>query len=181
MQMDKSILPVFDWASLGDVALGRQDIGTDVPVVVYRLFQYCMKAVLKQEYGENRANDLVREAGYLAGIHFAQNALADFLSGDLDFFVTSLHDKLAELKIGYLNIERVDLETMTFTLTVDQDLDCSGLPVTDETVCDYDEGFISGILEVYTGQPFCVKEVDCWSNGARTCRFEAKSEAKSTK
>jgi predicted hydrocarbon binding protein len=57
---------------------------------------------------------------------------------------------------------------------VTEDLDCSGLPVTNETVCDCDEGFIAGILEIYTGSEFDVKEVDCWSKGDRVCRFEAK-------
>jgi predicted hydrocarbon binding protein len=56
-------------------------------------------------------------------------------------------------------------------LTVGQDLDCSGLPVTNETVCNYDEGFIAGILEAYTGKKYEVREVDCWANGDRVCRF----------
>ncbi|MGO5051014.1 hypothetical protein ACTQ6A_00640 [Lachnospiraceae bacterium LCP25S3_G4] len=35
-------------------------------------------------------------------------------------------------------------------LTVGEDLDCSGLPITGETVCNFDEGFLAGILKVYT-------------------------------
>ena len=57
------------------------------------------------------------------------------------------------------------------TLSVEQDLDCSGLPITNENVCSYDEGFIAGILEAYTGKKYRVREVDCWASGARTCRF----------
>ena len=63
---------------------------------------------------------------------------------------------------------------MTFTLTVAEDLDCSGLPFSDEVVCQYDEGFIAGILEAYTGKPFHAKEVDCWASGDRVCRFDVK-------
>jgi len=63
---------------------------------------------------------------------------------------------------------------MNFILTVDEDLDCSGLPLMDEVVCTYDEGFIAGIFESYTGKRFEVKEIDCWCTGERTCRFEAK-------
>jgi hypothetical protein len=44
--------------------------------------------------------------------------------------------------------------------------------MTDEVVCTYDEGFIAGILECYTGKPFNVKEIDCWASGGRTCRFQ---------
>ena len=45
------------------------------------------------------------------------------------------------------------------------------LPVTNETVCNYDEGFIAGILEAYTGKKYDVREVDCWASGDRVCRF----------
>ena len=52
-----------------------------------------------------------------------------------------------------------------------EDLDCSGIPVTNETVCIYDEGFFSGILGAYTGKQYDVREIDCWANGNRICRF----------
>jgi predicted hydrocarbon binding protein len=51
-------------------------------------------------------------------------------------------------------------------------LDCSGLPISGDTVCFYDEGFISGILSLYTGRKMKAAEIDCWATGARTCRFE---------
>jgi uncharacterized protein len=46
--------------------------------------------------------------------------------------------------IGILRIEKADMEHMEFTVTVAEDLDCSGLPFTDEVLCKYDEGFIAG-------------------------------------
>ena len=75
--------------------------------------------------------------------------------------------------MNILRIEQADLGKMAFTLTLAEDLDCSGLPAGDETVCTYDEGFLSG----YTGKNFSTKEVDCWCSGDRVCRFEAKSVA----
>jgi predicted hydrocarbon binding protein len=78
------------------------------------------------------------------------------------------------LKIGILRIEKADIEKMNFTLTVAEDLDCSGLPVCGETICTYDEGFISGLLSEYSGEKFDVKEVDCWCSGDRVCRFDVK-------
>ena len=161
----------FSWDQLGDIEEGRGTLGQEMPVIVYRLFQYTLKDVLGREYGKETADAIYREAGHLAGTHFAKTALD--LSGDFDYFITNLQRSLKELKIGILRIEKADMETFNFTLTVSEDLDCSGLPVTDETVCDYDEGFISGILEAYTGEPFEVKEIDCWANGDRTCRFTA--------
>lgn len=167
----KDIPSKFTWESLGDIDEGRGTLGQEMPVIVYRLFQYTLKDVLDRELGKEYGSEIFREAGHLAGTHFAKNVLD--LSGDFDYFITNLQRTLKDLKIGILRIEKADMESFNFTLTVSEDLDCSGLPVTDETVCDYDEGFIAGILEAYTGEPFVVKEIDCWANGDRTCRFTA--------
>ena len=59
---------------------------------------------------------------------------------------------------------------------VAEDADCSGLPVLGETVCNYDEGFIAGILSVYSGKQYTAIEVDCWATGDRVCRFHANVE-----
>jgi hypothetical protein len=49
--------------------------------------------------------------------------------------------------------------------------DCSGLPGTGEMVCDYDEGFIAGVLRAFSGREFVAREVGRWASGGRVCRF----------
>jgi predicted hydrocarbon binding protein len=49
------------------------------------------------------------------------------------------------------------------------------LPATGELVCNYDEGFLAGIMETYSKEKYEVKEIDCWSSGAKTCRFTGKT------
>ncbi|MDR3307727.1 MAG: 4-vinyl reductase [Coriobacteriales bacterium] len=159
----------FKWENLGDIKEGRGDLGEEMPVLVYRLMQFTMLDVLTRDYGAEKANDLFRDAGFLAGSEFTKAVLD--LSVDLDTFIANLQKALEDLKIGILRMEVFDPETGNLVLTVGQDLDCSGLPVTDETVCNYDEGFIAGILETYTGTKYDVREVDCWANGDRVCRF----------
>ncbi len=164
----------FTWEGLGDIEKGRETIGSDMPVLLYRLFQYSLKDVLVCKYDDAAAAFLFRSAGHLAGMEFAKNMLN--LSGDFDYFVANLTNTLRELKVGYLRIEKADLSKLSFTLTVEEDLDCSGLPISGQTVCDYDEGFIAGILEAYSGHKFNVNEIDCWATGGRICRFYADSE-----
>jgi len=159
----------FDWSHLGDIQLGRPNLGGDTKVAVYRLMQYTLRSVLEQEFGGERMRSLISQAGYKAGSEFCRNLLDTSLA--LGPFVAQLHAKLLELSIGVLKVEQADLERMHFVVTVSEDLDCSGLPVGGNTVCDYDEGFLQGIFEDYTGQAYMVKEVDCWSTGERTCRF----------
>jgi len=162
---------VFTWDSLGDIKTGRGDLGEDMPVLVYRLMQYTMLDVLTKAHGLDKANDYFRQAGHLAGSEFAKNTLD--MTVDFDTFVANLQNALRGLKIGVLRMESFDPATGSLVLTVAQDLDCSGLPITGENVCIYDEGFIAGIIETYTGKPYDVREIDCWASGDRVCRFEA--------
>ena len=157
--------------SLGDISVGRPQLGESMPVLVYRLFAMAMHATLVQQYDQETADELYRKAGHMAGMFFAEN----FLTKDQPFedFVSQLQEKLSSLSIGILRIERADLVDGMLQLSVYEDLDCSGLPVTDEQICVYDEGFIAGILEHYTDMPFIVREIDCWASGERVCRFKA--------
>ena len=162
----------FLWEDLGDLERGRPNLGLSVPVLVYRLLQYTFRDVMITELGVDKTNDIIIKAGRLAGRQFCEN----MLDRELDFneFVSQLQQVLKEQAIGILRVEKIDLENMRFTLTVAEDLDCSGLPNTDEVVCQYDEGFIAGIMEVYTGKSFHAKEIDCWASGDRVCRFDVR-------
>lgn len=162
----------FQWKDLGNIDEGRPNLGPMTLVAVYRLMQYTMRSVLIDEYDPETAGQILCKAGKLAGSEFCKNVLDTKLV--FNEFVSDLQEKLKSMKIGILRVEEADLEKMEFTLTVDEDLDCSGLPFTAETVCDYDEGFIEGVLDTYTGKKFHVKEIDCWASGERTCRFSVK-------
>jgi uncharacterized protein len=178
--MEVAMIPVygtnysFEWKDLGDIVTGRPNLGAEVPVLVYRLGQYTMREALVQHYSQETAAILLREAGWIAGREFCKNMLDCSL--DFGAFVDQLQAMLKSLKIGIMRLELSDLTTMTFTLTVSEDLDCSGLPISGKTVCEYDEGFIAGILHMYTGKDFAAIEVDCWATGDRTCRFLVKQE-----
>jgi len=168
---------LFSWDNLGDIKEGRGNLGESMPVLVYRLMQYTMLDVLTKDFGREKANHYLREAGRLAGTEYARNVLD--LKVDLGIFAANLQKSLEDLKIGILHIESISEKVEEIVLTVAEDLDCSGLPITGETVCDYDEGFIAGILNVYTGMPYVVHEIDCWASGDRVCRFRCTLEKKS--
>jgi predicted hydrocarbon binding protein len=160
----------FHWDDLGDIELGRPNLGQQMPVTVYRLAQYTMREALAQRYGDEQAGDVLREAGWIAGREFCLHMLDR--GQPLNPFIAELQGRLKEHGIGVLRVERANADRLVFTLTVSEDLDCSGLPVSGSTVCDYDEGFIAGIFHAYTGRGFSAREVDCWATGDRTCRFE---------
>lgn len=153
----------------------RGNLGDELPVLVYRMLEYSLKDELVRRFGKETQIEVFRSAGRTAGEYFARKMMN--LDQPLDQFVSELQTKLQELKIGVLRIEEVDEESGRIILTVSEDADCSGLPVLGETVCNYDEGFISGILSVYSGKVYTAVEVDCWATGDRVCRFHANVEA----
>lgn len=165
---------IFTWESLGNIKEGRAALGQEMPVLVYRLMQYTMLDTLSRAYGSETANQHFRQAGYLAGTEFAKHVLD--LTVDMNAFLANLQRTLRELKIGILRMEGFAEDTGEIVLTVAEDLDCSGIPVTRETVCYYDEGFISGVLKAYTGKKYTVREIDCWASGDRVCRFRGTRE-----
>lgn len=165
----------FNWSLLGDIEEGRPNLGRMTFISMYRLMMFTLRDVLMANYGAEQADKLLFEAGKLAGEHFYENVLKE-KSADFNEFIAELEHVLEKYKMGILRVEKVDLENMSMILTIAEDLDCSGLPVIKETVCNYDEGFLKGILYKHTGKSFKVKEIDCWGTGDRVCRFDIKQE-----
>ena len=164
----------FNWDIIGDVDEGRPHLGPNVNIVLYRLLQYTFRDVAEKRLGSEACDELFYDAGKLAGVFFFDQFMADYKDLPLNGFVAELQRVLKELGVGILRVEKADPDAGQFTLTVSEDLDCSGLPDVGLEVCNYDEGFIAGIFYKFTGQEFAVKEIDCWASGDRTCRFEVK-------
>ena len=164
----------FSWDLIGDIGIARPNLGPTLRLEVYRLMQFCFRDVLEARYGTEEVDKIFYEAGFLAGRQFYDNVLVPKPDSFNDL-VTRLQTILKDLGIGILRVEEAAFDTLTFVLSVSEDLDCSGLPDLGYEVCIYDEGFLAGILEAFTGRPFKVKEVDCWCTNERTCRFDAQA------
>ena len=63
------------WDLLGNIEQGRQNLGSKVPVFIYRLFEYSLKEELTKQFGSEQAAELFRNAGERAGKEFAKNML----------------------------------------------------------------------------------------------------------
>ncbi|SBW03288.1 4-vinyl reductase, 4VR [uncultured delta proteobacterium] len=162
----------FDWNVLGgNMQIARPGLGGETRVEVYRLFQFTLRDILEQRYGTQAADAIFLEAGILAGREFFKHYCAG--AADIPSLAKIIQEQFRDLGIGIVRFEVADPKNMTFQLTVDEDLDCSGLPDSEDHICIYDEGFIKGILDSFTGKNFSVQEIDCWCSGARTCRFKA--------
>ncbi len=158
--------------SLGNIELGRGEIGDMVPVLVYRMYAFAMQEALVKQYGVGEMEETIHLAGKIAGRMLSK----DVLNVDLPFedFTTTLANTFEEMKVGKLNVEMFDEATHEMTITIDDDADCSGTQDMNKVLCHFDAGLIAGVLLEYEKRPFSVVEVDCWANGADTCRFFAR-------
>lgn len=164
----------FSWGLLGDITIGRPNLGPYTRIEMYRLMQFTLRDVLEQEYGSDKADELFYKAGRVSGTAFYNQ----FVKGvtDLSDLVKRLQDTMKEMGIGIFRMEKADENGENLEVTISEDLDCSGLPELSYEICTYDEGFIAAILEKFAGKAFNVKEIECWCTGARTCRFRAEQE-----
>jgi len=161
----------FNWGLLGNIQDGRPNLGQTTRLETYRLMQFTFRDILEQRYGAEEADRIFFEAGKLSGQEFYENVIKT--SSSFENLFNQLQQILSDMNIAIFRVEKTDLENGQFVLTMSEDLDCSGLPELDFEFCTYDEGFISGLLEGYSGDAFHVKEIDCWTTGDRTCRFVA--------
>lgn len=149
----------FDWKHIGGMKLDRPDLGKAARLEIYRLSQYTLRSALETEYGTEQSDRLLYKAGFLAGTEFYKRYVGEYAS--FSDFVAKAQVALEEMNVGILHVERADMDKLELTLTVVEDLDCSGLPDLGRIICTYDEGFISGLSKSFTGKSFEAKEVDC--------------------
>lgn len=160
----------FDWSHLGDIEWGRPNLGSQTTVAVYRLMQFTLRDAIISHTDVATANRIFYSAGQSAGKAIYEHLLKS--PRDFDGFIAELQETLRTLSIGILRVEASDLQKQRFVLTVAEDLDCSGLPMSDELVCTFDEGFIAALFSAHFGREFTARETDCWCTGDRVCRFE---------
>ncbi len=164
--------PTLEWSMLGDIATGRPNLGGTTSVSMYRLMQFSLRDTAIQQCGVEGARKLFYNAGKHAGRLFCGTVLSP--DQPVPQLLNRLQVVLRELNVAVLRVEKLDPVTLAMTLTLAEDLDCSGLFAMDEQVCTWDEGFIAGMLGAATNREFEVREVDCWCSGDRVCRFDVK-------
>ncbi len=160
----------FHWGLIETVEQGRPNLGEYTHIQIYRLMQYSLRSQIEKMFGTQATDTVFYGAGELAGRELCRNVLPN--DKDLYTFINSLQHLLKELKVGILRIEEANEDVGRFVVTVEEDLDCSGLPATGSSVCVFDEGLLAGMMSEYTGERYIATEVDCWCTGLRVCRFE---------
>ena len=174
---------VFTWDVAGYYSTDAPcpELGGKTTAESYRLLLFTLHEALEQRYGAEAADELFFEIGVRAGKAFFERYCKG--ANDLPSLAKIVQKRFRELDFGIVRFGVMDTAPMTFQHTLNESLDCSGLPNTADHICNfvqnildiciYDEGFVKGVVDSFTGSDFAVREVECWASDVKKCRFRA--------
>jgi len=156
---------------VGDSAVGRQKLGTMVPVALFRLLRLVGVMEGMKEIAGRGANALIYRGGKNLGKSVGEKLLKT--SGkDLDKYFQEVVNICKDLGIGLLSIPEMDLNRGFIKVRVDECVTCSGMPDIGQVVCHFEGGLIGAIIETFTEKKVTVVETECWGKGDKACVFE---------
>lgn len=57
----------FSWDLIGDIQLGRPNLGDTTRLEVYRLMQFTFRDIIEKKFGTEMTDEIFYESGYLGG------------------------------------------------------------------------------------------------------------------
>ena len=141
----------------------RPDVGTDIPIVIFRAFRHFSADYVAKMLGDkgaalvfqNSGRDLGREAG------------ASMMSKDLNEYLAAVTQFVYDMKLGKLRAEEISNERMIFGL--DECITCAGMPNIGKRICHFEVGLVAGIVEAFAGVKVRAFESKCNANGEGIC------------
>ena len=150
----------FNWDIIGDLQEGRPNLGGQVNLILYRVMQYTFHEIAVKQFGNDESNRLFYEAGNIAGRFFFDNFLVKDKDLPLDSFLEKLRAVLDENCIRFLRIDSVNEAAGEFAISVAAGFEGDALDAIKLADCDYDNGFVEGVLFKYAGKDFKAKGVN---------------------
>ncbi|MCL2768039.1 MAG: hypothetical protein FWE49_04890, partial [Synergistaceae bacterium] len=110
----------FSWDLLGNIDIGRPNLGREVKLEVFRLMQFTLRDVIEEAFGTEESDRIFYAAGRKAGKAFYDHVLQGCT--ELKDFVKRLQEALKEMKIGILRLESMTPDARKLVITVDEDV-----------------------------------------------------------
>jgi len=148
----------FHWDLVSNILDSRQNLGKYVDLEMYRLMQFTLRDILEERFGSEIVDEAFYAAGMKAGRAFYAHKIHPVSSPEE--FARKTQEALNDEGIGVLRFVEALFGEEKIVLTVDEDVDCSGLSELDYELCIYDEGFISALVNSYTQHEWAAQETD---------------------
>ncbi len=95
-----------------------------------------------------------------------------FPSQELTHLLADLQNFWRKNHFGQIKDVQISADLVNFR--VYDCFECSHMPNVGQTVCRFDEGFLTKLLYLKLDQKFSVKEIQCYATGADFCEFNVK-------
>lgn len=141
----------------------RPVLGNDIPLLVFRVFRHFSAGYMEEVLGrgagvvfQNAGRELGREAGKML---YKENA-TEYLTDVVQF--------VRDSKIGIL--KPVEFTDGRLIVDLDECITCAGMTPIGKRICQFEVGFVAGIVETLTKQRPKAHESLCNMNSERCCQ-----------
>ncbi|WP_448589376.1 hypothetical protein [Thermodesulfobium sp.] len=156
---------------VGNLDAGRPNLGLLMPVFMCRFFLISVQEKLREKFGQLEADKVFYEAFFLAGNEFCEKFVSH--EGDVKKFLISLQTSFKDQRLGILQLEDIDLNSLYFEVSLLEDVFCSGIQQ-EEHLLSLSEGFLAGIFSFYFKRIFEARALSLWNGLNPKSTFEIK-------
>lgn len=141
----------------------RPVLGNDIPILIFRVFRHFSAGYMEEVLGrgagvvfQNAGRELGREAG------------AMLYNPSADEYLKNVCQFVSDSKIGLLTPREVGADRLVVDL--DECITCAGMTPIGKRICQFEVGFVAGIVEVLTKKKPKAHESLCNMNNERCCQ-----------
>lgn len=148
----------------------RANLGPGVDVRLFQALRLIAVASVADQTGKDPAA-LAYKSGQRVGRALG-NAMAPVAGRGPEAFFPAARELCLRMAIGSLVLEEIDLDRGRVLVRLDETVSCAGILGTEGPLCDFEAGFLAGLLSGGIGKPVRATELACAATGSRGCRFE---------
>jgi len=154
---------LFSLDTIGNIAERRKHLLEEMPVMVYRLYEYIIKAKLTHRYEKKALKHLFYRVGRLIRKAYT-----------FSHSLTTVQNFIRIHKIDVSRKEMFDYAIREEILITKEDINCSRRSISGETVCNDVKELFFRILNACIGKESMVTEIDSWGSGSCGCGFQVR-------
>ncbi|WP_457621196.1 V4R domain-containing protein [Persephonella sp.] len=141
----------------------REQLGTDIPIVIFRALRHFTSIYAEDLLGEKGANILFINAGRTLGKELGRQLYDE----NIEKYLSNISEFVKKEKIGIINVAEFSEEKLVIQL--DECITCAGMDNIGKRICFFEVGLVLGIVEFYLGKKLTAFESKCNANGEGIC------------
>ncbi|RLB47702.1 MAG: 4-vinyl reductase [Deltaproteobacteria bacterium] len=151
----------------------RERLGAKVPIQLFQAMRLVALGSAMEDMIGDGSRALVYQAGQRLG-NVLGGAVMPQAEGDLDKYVGLIQGVTQELGIGFVVIDKVDLDAGEINMHLDECVSCAGITGMSAPICNFEAGMVGGLIKTFVGRSVKAVETRCHAIGDKTCGVDVK-------